>query len=239
MSRLFKVLCLALACASLCIFASSCGSSNSQVRVVQTISDAPVAFDVNISGRTIATNVGFPSVSPGSGYTSVSSGSDSFELFTTGTTTSPLIQTTLNMGGSKQYTVIVTGFYAGSSGANAPTAVLLTDNNTTPTTNNAAFRVVDASPSAPTSLDIYLVPPGTNIVPISPNFAGLTFQQASPYITMAAATYQLIVTTSGSKIPLISEAYTVSAGQIRTLVLINVQNGGSLAPLPVELSDLN
>lgn len=239
MSRLLKVLSLTFALATLSLFAISCGSSSSQLRVVHAIPDAPVGLDVALNGKNIFTNVTFEAIEPTSGYQKVSAGGDTFEAFQTGTTTPVINSTSLNLGGSSQYTVVMTGFYSDTSGVNAPTAVLLTDTNTAPTAGNIEFRIVDASPSAPTSVDVYIVPPGTDITTVSPQISGLTFQQASTYVSLSAAIYAVIVTPSGNKTPFINQDYTLTAGQIRSLVLVDVSGGGAISPTPVELSDLN
>jgi len=239
MSRLLKALSLTLALASLSIFAISCGSSSSQLRVVDAIPDAPVGLDIQLAGKTIFTDVTFEAIEPNTGYQKVSSGSNSFEAFQTGTTTPVINSTSMSLGGSSQYTAVMTGFYADTSGINAPAAILLTDNNAAPTAGNIEFRIVDASPSAPTSVDVYIVPPGTDITTVDPQVSGLTFQQASSYQSLATAIYAVIVTPSGNKTPFINQDYTLTAGQIRTLVLVDVNGGGAISPTPVELSDLN
>jgi hypothetical protein len=234
MSRFFKVLPLALALAALGILAISCGSDNSQYRIVQAIPDSPVNFDIQIGGKTLFTNVGFGTVEPSSGYDKISSGSDPIEVFQTGTTTPVINSTALNLAGGKQYTVFLTGTFGGT-----PAATLVTDNNTAPTSGNVEFRIMDASPSAPGSVDIYIVPPGTDITGISPDISGLTFGQASTYVSKGANTYEVIVTTMGNKTPLISPSYTLTAGQIRTIVLVDIAGGGALNGTPLELNDLN
>lgn len=238
MFRLLKVLSLPLALASLGLFAMSCGSSSSQVRVVDAIPDSPVNFDIQLNGKTVFTNVGFESIEPSTGYQKVSSGSDSVEFLQTGTTTPVINSTSINLGGSSQYTVLATGFFNGS-GQNAPTAVLLTDNNSAPASGDVTFRIVDASPSAPSSVDIYIVPPGTDITNVTPSVSALAFQQGSGYVSLAAAIYEVIVTPAGNKTELFPGLdYTLSAGQIRTLVLIDNAGGGN-PPTLLELSDLN
>ncbi len=243
MSRLFKVLFFVPAIVALCIFAASCGSSTStaQYRVVQTIPDAPDNFDISVDGKTVFTNVAFGSVEPISGYNSVATGSDPIEVFQTGTTTPVINSTNLNLVGQSQSTVLVTGLYA------APTAVTLRDNNTTPPSGQAELRVVDASPSAPANLDIYIVAPGTDIAQREPDISSLQFTQQSAYQdvnigSLGYSEFLVIVTKSGdpTKAQLVSQIYTVALGQIRTLVLVDAYpGGGSLSFNPLELDDLN
>ena len=241
MFRLLKALPLTLALAALSIFATSCGSSSqSQVRVVHAIPNGP-ALDVNINATKVFTNIAFGGVQPTPpAYTKAASGSVTIQAYDTGTTTNPIFGTngvTASLSSTSQYTIILAGFL--NSTGNAPAALQITDNNTAPTSGNVEFRIIDASPSSPGTVDVYIVPPGANINQVNPpTIQGLTYQQASTYQSMAAATYSVIVTTSGSKIPFISQDYTLVAGQIRTLVLVDNVGGGT-PPSLLELSDLN
>jgi Domain of unknown function (DUF4397) len=245
MFRSLKALPVTLALAALSIFATSCGSSSqSQIRVVHAISNGP-ALDVNINTTKVFTNIAFGGVQPTPpAYTKVASGSVTIQAFDTGTTTNPIFGTngvTANLSSSSQYTIVLAGFLNGT-GANAPAALQITDNNTAPTSGNVEFRIIDASPSAPGTVDVYIVPPGTDINQVNPpTIQGLTYQQASsPYTSVAAGTYSVIVTTSGSKIPIINpQDYALpTAGMIRTLVLVDNPGGGN-PPSWLELNDLN
>jgi hypothetical protein len=240
MFRLLKALPLTLALAAVSFFNTSCGSSSSQVRVVDAIPDAPVNVDVAINGKNVFTAVSFESIEPASGYQKVSGGSTTVEVFQTGTTTAVIPSTSFSLNASSQYTVIATGFYSATQPPNVPTAVQFTDNNTAPTSGNVEFRIIHASPSTPT-VDVYIVPPGTDITQVNPaTISGLTYQQASPsYISLAAATYSVIVTYSGTKQEIIApQDYGLTTGQIRTLVLVDKPGGGS-PPSWMLLSDLN
>jgi hypothetical protein len=243
MSRLLKVLPLTLALAALSFFATSCGSGNqAQIRVVHAISNGS-ALDVNINTTKVFTNIAFGGVQPTPpAYTKVASGGVTIQAFDTGTTTNPIFGTngvTASFSSSSQYTIVLAGFL-NSTGANAPAALQITDNNSAPTSGNVEFRIIDASPSSPGTVDVYIVPPGTDINQVNPpTIQGLIYQQASTYQSMGAATYSVIVTTSGSKTPIISaQDYTLVAGQIRTLVLVDNPGGGN-PPSWLELSDLN
>jgi Domain of unknown function (DUF4397) len=246
MFRLLKALPLTLALAALSIFATSCGSSSqSQVRVVHAIPDAP-PLDVDINGTKITTApLAFGGFQPASGYTKVSSGSVTIQAFDTGTTINPIFGTngvTASLSGSSQYTIVLAGFLTGT-GTNALAALQITDNNSAPTSGNVEFRIIHASPSSPGTVDVFIVPPGTDITSpdVTPRISGLTYQQASnPYTSLAAGTYSVIVTTSGTKQPpIISQDFALpTPGMIRTLVLVDNPGGGN-PPSWLELVDLN
>jgi hypothetical protein len=244
MLRLLKALPLALAVAALTFFTTSCGSSSqAQVRMVHAIPNAP-ALDVDINGTIDFPDILFDGFQPSSGYKSVPSGSVTIQAFDTGTTTNPIFGTngvTASLSGSTQYTVVLAGLVNGA-GTNALAVLQKTDNNTAPTSGNVEFRIIDASPSSPGTVDVFIVPPGTDITQpaVTPQVSGLVYQQASPsYISLAAGTYSVIATTSGSKVPFISQDFPLpTAGMIRTLVLVDNTGGGS-PPSWLELSDLN
>ena len=90
-------------------------------------------------------------------------------------------------------------------------------------------------------MDVYIVPPGTDITNVMPQVSGLgSTSQASGYISLAAATCAVIVTANGNKTPIVNQNYTLVSGQIRSLVLVDNQGGGNgMSTIPVELSDLN
>jgi hypothetical protein len=240
MSRVFKFLPFAPAIVALCIFAAGCGSSSriAQYRVVQAIPDAPGSFDVSVNGKSVFTNVAFGSAEPTFGYQSVPVGSDPIEVTQAGT---PVINdTSMNLIAGTQSTTLLTGLYA------APAAVVLRDNNTAPPSGQAELRIVDASPSAPASLDIYVVTPGVDITQREPTISPLQFGQQSAYQDLTTGKsgntqVMVIVTESGdpTKAQLVNQIYTISVGQIRTLVLVDASGGGAISSIPLELSDLN
>lgn len=248
MSRVLRTVPLILALAAFGIFASSCGTDHSQVRFLQASPEdapAPVNVDITIDSKSVATNVAFGATAPSSGYQSVNAGNRTVEVFATGTTTSPLVNSNINFSNQKQYTVVIAGCndpgscnQSGTTSTIAP--VLLTDDNTAPTSGNIKLRMVHASPfSNATNFDVYIVAPGTDITTLTPNISNLPYTQGSGYQSLAAATYEVIVTDTGSKVPIIDQSYPLTAGQIRTLVIVDILGGGALSTVPLELSDLN
>jgi hypothetical protein len=209
---------------------------------VNAIPDGPVAgLDVDINGTKVFTAVTFGDVQPTPpAYSSVKGGSAAVQAFVSGQTTNPVVQGTGTLNGGSQYTVLLNGFEA-----NNDPILFITDNNTAPTSGNIEFRIINGSPSTPGSgVDVYIVPPGTNINGVTPQISGLAFGQASSYVTLSFATagYSLIVTPNGNQTPYINQTYifgTSSSGAIRTFVVVDNQNGGSVADHPLELDDLN
>jgi hypothetical protein len=243
MFRLLKALPFTLALASLCFFAASCGSSSqSQIRVVNAIPDSSSAgldFDVNKTKE--ATAIQFDGVQPTPpAYTKASSGSVTFQAYVTGTTTNPLFGAngvTGSLSGSSAYTIILSGFTSN------PTVLTKTDNNAAPASGNIEFRIIHSSSSNQSPVDVYIVPPGTDITNVNPQISGLAYQQASSYQSLGFPTngYDIIVTANGNKTPLNNFVFFYNSPQnsIRTMVLVDVPGGGQMSPTPVVLNDLN
>jgi hypothetical protein len=244
MFRLLKALPLTLA-AALSFFAASCGSSSqSQVRVVQAISDETTALDVDVNTTKVFTNIAFTDVQPTPpAYTKVASGRDTLQAVDTGTTTVVIANTSAGLSGSSQYTVLLTGFLNGT-GTNAPTFYTIPDNNAAPTSGNVEIRIIDGSANTPQGgFDVYIVPPSTDIRTLTPQISGLLIGQASSYQTLniTGNVYEVIVTPNGTQSPFINQNYTIPTGSIRTFVIVDNQGGGGGVPsqIPLELNDLN
>jgi len=249
MFRLLKVLPLALAFVALSIFVASCGSNgSSQVRFVHAIQDAP-ALDIYANGTLLFGDISFLGVLPNQpGYSSVTSGTNTIQGFLTGSKTSQVFSNSAGFGSGTQYTVIATGF--SQTGVNGSNVLLLsiTDNNTAPASGDVSFRVIHASPSGTSPVDVYiqLNPSSGPLQP--PSISGLAYTQGSHYVSISfnpnndptPPGYTVYVTPSGSTTPIFSEAiYPNNAGSIRTLVLTDVQNGTAMQPSFLELSDIN
>jgi len=61
------------------------------------------------------------------------------------------------------------------------------DENSTPASNTAELRIVNASPALGT-VDVYIVSPGTNLSTVSPTISVLAFGAVSTYQSLTAKT---------------------------------------------------
>jgi len=199
-------------------FTTGCGSSSTQVRLVNAM-DGQTSISMVVDNSTLATGVAFGAASS---YASVGSGSHTLEIQANGAT---LFNQTVNVA-SGNNTVLATN--------SGPT--IFTDNKTTPTSGNIQIRVINASTSLGTA-DVYVVAPGIDISTVNPTFSALAYQSASSYATVAAGSYQIEFAQAGSKNVLInSNAISFTAGQIRTVVALDNPSGGFTTAV---LSDLN
>jgi Domain of unknown function (DUF4397) len=207
------------------ILSTGCGSSsNGRVRVMNASPDES-ALDFTVAGKAVGTGVAYGTAS---NYVSVSSGSQQVQIEAPGSTT-PLISPMVSLP-SGNSTLIAANF------SSSLTAVVLTDDDTAPTSGNIKLRLLNVSPSLGTA-DVYVVAPGTNLSTVSPTVSSLAFERASSYLSLTAGTYEVFFTLPGSKFPSIdSSPLTFTASQIRTVAAINGQFGGLNT---VELADLN
>src|SRR6202158_858937 len=246
MLRLLKALPFTLALAALSFFTASCGSSSSaKARFVNAIPNTAVygnGLDVEVNGTKQFTNVTFPNASA-STYTSVAAGSDTILGVQTGTTTQVFSDTT-SLSGGKQYTLVATGFASGSGGF--VTLLTISDTNTAPAAGNVEFRVIGASPSGPSAVDVYIEaePFSGNLT--NPSISALAYTQTSSYVTIpwnsGGGGWVVFVTPSGSTTPIFSQTFNFggqSTAAIRTLVLTDVANVSSMNQAFLELNDLN
>lgn len=242
---MLRTLSLSLTLAAVGILAAGCGEDHAQMRFVHAVPDAP-NVDVALDSDTVITNLAFDNPSPATGYLTVIAGNRLIEVRPTGTTTDEVNAPNVGFGTHKQYTVFFTG-RLNDPPPPTPTQTinLVTDDNSAPQNGGIKLRVFHASPgatpTAPARLDIYVVAPGTDITSLTPTIGGLTFQQASGYLNLAAASYEVIVTdpTDNAKTRLVDQTYNLAAGQIRTLVMVDALGGGAISPTPLPLQDVN
>jgi hypothetical protein len=264
MLRWLKALPLTLAIATLIVFATfaaSCGSSNSQARFVNAISDDAQSLDIQFNGTKRFGGVG-PFSASGSTYVSIPTGSDKIQGFAAGTTTAAFnpITSPVSFNSGSQYTVVATGLLAGTVNLVAPV-----DTNKAPANGTVNFRVINASPAGVGSVDVYIIqniaqgtPSCTPSSTCLPTISGVSSPLSSitpfsgyvpvPFNSLGNFGYTLYVTQNLSTIPLpgwnggfpLPEIGSVSVGSIRTIVLVDNAGGNNgMSSTPILLSDLN
>ena len=223
---------LALICLGAALLAVGCGSSNSRYRFVQASTSIPTNVDLEFDGKNVQTAIGFGQAAS---YHSSSSGSHKFAVFATGTTTNPYVSSSVSIKGDT--TLIAENPFASIA------LSVYTDDNTAPTKGNVKVRIIQAAPTVAASgqgVDVYVVPTGQGIAGSNPLVSNLTYQSASNYLSLSAQTYDVTVTVRGTQsiINSLTGSYPLTAGQIRTLVILDAPTGGGPYGL-LELTDLN
>jgi Domain of unknown function (DUF4397) len=206
---------------------SGCGNGNkTQLRAMNGTPEES-QIDVSLDSQTLASGVAYGTDSD---YGSVSSGSRHLQIYPAGVATAYIDKTiTLNSGG--KYTVVSANVLSSA------TALLLSDEETKPSSATAELRIVNASPSLGT-VDVYIVSPGTDLSTVSPTISGFAFEAVSTYRSLTAKTaYEIYVTAANEKTAEIdSGPVTYSGGEARTMIALDGAAGGyTLA----TLSDLD
>jgi hypothetical protein len=224
---MWVLFCAVLSMSVLALFTTGCGSSSSgtKIRMVNAMPDEG-SLDMLIDTKSGVSSVGYGAASS---YVTVASGSRQLQVEATGSTTI-LINRTDNIASGTNYTLLSLNF------SFDPSSLLLTDDNSTPSSGDFKLRVVNAS-SGMGPQDVYIVTAGTDIGSVDPTFSGMGFGDASAYTSLAAGDYDVIFAVPNQKfITLDSGKLTFASGQIRTLLGLNNPTGGFEA---TQLADKN
>ena len=197
---------------------AGCGSSGvSGVRIIHT-SPGNGALDAFVSDDVVASNLPYGMATA---YVQVSDGSHTVSLTPTGQDNTILQKQSQDFINQSQYTI-----FAVNPGSGIGQLFLL-DNNTQPTAGDCKIRVVNVSP-ANSVVDVYVVPPSTNIATVPATLRNLAYSTASQYLQLAAQSYDVVFTPPGSKTILANTAaVTLADGDINTVALADAPGGGT------------
>src|SRR4051812_42516944 len=147
----------------LALFTSACGTSSnsSKIRLVNATPDEN-SLDILVDSKSVATSVAYGAASA---YTKISSGSHQLEIEPTGST-NVLITRNESITSGNSLTLISLNYSFDFS------SMLLTDDNSAPTSGNFKLRVINASPGMG-SQDLYVVSDGTDIGSAEPTISSM------------------------------------------------------------------
>jgi len=230
MPHAVKVAFFALAVAGFGALAASCGNGNAQYRIVNAIANTslldPNGLALYMNGSSVWTNVAFAQTEPSSAgkYQNISGGTDTLDVYkeaSAGQGGDQIISSGLDLSGNTQTTVVLIG-----NESTKPAAQKFTDNNTTqPTSGNAEFRIINASPVTQNvnGVDVYILPSGTT--PSTPN---------APKINSSALTFSI---NNSSFIPYTNVGLPAS-NSLNVYVTAHGQTGIYANPFPLAVSGL-
>jgi hypothetical protein len=198
------------------LLTAGCGSGgNTRFRLMNAVPDES-SLNVLMDSTSISSNLAYGT---STGYLSESSGSHQVAIEPSGSSTT-LLQQSISFASGSDTTVISSNF--SSSIAN----LVLNDDNSAPTSGDFKIRLVNASPNLGPA-DVYIVTPGTALSTVSPTVSNLSFGATTPYQSLAAANYEIELTSVGQKFAAIDTGtLTLSSGQVRTFVGLNNPSGG-------------
>ena len=147
-------------------------------------------------------------------------------------TTTPLVTQTITLTSATSYTIAVEPSFASTS----LTIRLLTEDNSAPTSGDFKLRIFNASPEFG-NVDVYITGPDEGIRGATPSVSNLAFQAGSSYQSLTAGSYEVYFSVAGQGVISVdSGQLTFTAGQVRTLVLLDNFGSGFTSAL---LADLN
>lgn len=162
-------------------------AAGADLRVVHASADAPaVDVIVNNAGSAAISNLTFPDFT---GYVNLAADTYNIKVTGAGTLTPAVIDADVPLANGMSYSLLAVGALADIK------PLLLTDNNRMVATE-AKVRLVHASTLAG-NVDIYVLPEGTAIGTNPPAFADIPFEANTGYVSLAAGSYDVIITSAG------------------------------------------
>jgi hypothetical protein len=220
---------------------SGCGGSRTptpdataSLRVLQANASAGTV-DVAVDSAVVSS--GLPYLAD-TGYLTVKAGARQLVIQNPGAgSVPPWINNPINLGSNTKSTFILGGW-----GVFQRTSTSLVDDTSPPANASIKLRVVDVAARATVGLDVYVVAPG-GTPSGSPLFSNLSLSSITSYQPLAAGSYDIFFTTSGTTTTQFhTGTITFAAGQNRTLVLMDdcqPTTCGNNVFRTVTLADLN
>jgi uncharacterized protein DUF4397 len=232
-------------------FAAACGTKDAagpldsgaqgRIRFVNLINDPArlpvnavlenVPFGVNLGyGGTTPSSLGAPSTAS---YSAILTGDRSLVLQRTANPTSTVATLSFTIVEGADHTI----YAQGGTGGGAITGWMTTDPTPAPGAGQVAVRIVNMSPTAG-ALDFFVTAPNADLSTATPIAANLAFHGESPYVNLAAGTYQIRAVPAGTAPALRSTSVVINftppatpapfpSGGARTIVAADAAAGGS------------
>ena len=201
-----------------------------RVRVVHASPDAPavqVIANDNFAAPLVPT-LAFPNFTP---FVTVPGAAYNLKVTPVGNNGLIAIDANVTLVAGREYSVYAVGLLSSIG------PLVLTDDRR-PVATQARVRIVHAAPAAG-NVDLYVVAPGTSLTGATPAFTNVPFKADTGYVDLAAGSYEVSVTPTGSKTAAIGPlAITVVNGGVYTVAARDAVGGG--VPLSViTLDDFN
>jgi len=201
------------------------GLQNPLIHFVHAIPGGPTV-DFLVNGSALQTGITYKSVT---NFANINTGATTVAYANTGTTTALASGSFPDVAKGHEYTVLAL------PGLTAPDIGLIDDPfDKGLLSNSARVRGFNASANSQ-NVDIYIVPPGTDISGASPTLAGVAFKNAVPAsgqdsVYLSGGTYVAVVTTAGSKTP-IFESASFSLANNADWLITTIPIAGTLSQL--------
>jgi len=235
-SKLCRFLLLSTLVAAVTVFWAGCGSGSSssgtRIRFVNASTNQPT---VNVLIDSVNVTSNLANVGGSTAYLAVKSGARRIQIQDPNDLVF-LIDTTPTISGDTTYII-----RDREVGGVLPPPLILTDNNTAPTTGNFSVRAINLAPDLNAGADGFIVASTiSTLVGVTPTFAGLPYPPTTAtYVSIAAGTgnWQAVFTQPGQ--PTMFDAtpvpLTLIAGQIETVLLVEDAGGNKTVISLVDL----
>ena len=183
-------------------------TETAKIRVIHGSYDAP-AVDVRVDGAVAISGLAYRQ---SSGYAEVNAGTRNVSVTPTGATTPVVINADLTLQADKEYTVYAVGDLANIT-------AIVSEDERTPSANNAKVRFVHAAPDAP-AVDIKVNDGSGTAV-----FGNAAFKDITAYAEVPAGNYTFVVTPAGSTAEVVVfKPVDLTAGTVYTVVAFGTLN---------------
>jgi hypothetical protein len=201
------------------------GLQNPEIHFVHAIAGGPTV-DFLVNGSPLQTGISYKQVT---NFANINTGATAVSYANTGSTTALASGNFPDVAKGHEYTVLAL------PGLAAPDIGLIDDPfDKGLLSNDARVRAFNATANAQ-NVDLYIVPPNTDINTVSPTMAGVSFKNAVPAsgqdsIYLSGGNYVAIATTAGSKTP-IFQSSTFSLANNADWLITTVPVAGVLSQL--------
>ena len=231
LATLLGALALAAACGEKTVGPSNITPSQpfGRLRVVNAVANATIADRVNVSvdGVPFGVNLAYGGVAPTPPtlYYPAYQGNRQVAVRRTADTTVKVLDQAVAITADADQTLFVVR--SGTSGT-ATGTLLVTDDNTAPAAGSVKLRLVDLANTAG-NVDVYVTAPNASIATVAPTLANVAPGAVSQYLTLAAGSYRVRLTTAGTKTVVLDVSTgALAAGAIRTFVALDPVTGTAL-----------
>ena len=193
---------------------TSSNAGEGRLRIVNVSPDAP-SLALVVDGDTVASDLAYLGASD---YIQLPAAGHVFQVADVNADTT-LIDQDVTVADGTDYTVLVGDTLASIK------ASVLTDDNSTPPAGTIRVRAIQGAPHLG-PVDIYVTEPGVDLTLTAPTATNIKFGNVLPYVSTNSGTYQIRVTTTGTKDVLIDGSFTVENSQVRTVIAVDAGGGG-------------
>jgi hypothetical protein len=212
-----------------------------RIRFVNLITD-PARLPVNavLENVPFGVNLGYGGTTPSSlpspataNYSAILVGDRTLVLKKTADPTATVATLSFTVVLGADHTV----YAEGGTGGGPITGFMTTDPTPAPPAGQVAVRIVNMSPTGG-AMDFFVTAPSADLSTATPTVANLAYHGESPYVNLAAGTYQIRAVPAGTAAALRSASVVISftppatpapfpAGSARTIVAADAAAGGS------------